>query len=235
MMPRLIEEFAPDFIVANGENSAAGFGITLTIVENLFKIGINVITTGNHIWDKREAETWIEDEELVLRPANFPPASPGRGYAIIKVNDSDIAVVNLQGRVTMPPSDCPFRTMEKILEDLPSVDAIIVDLHAEATSEKEAFARYFDGKVTAVIGTHTHVQTADEKILPGGTAFITDVGLTGSTGGVIGNRFDDAILRFLKGIPRRLQPEKKDPVVMGVVVDMEKGHATHIERFQLRP
>ncbi len=234
-MPRLFEEYNPNLVVANGENAAAGFGITISIVGDLQKAGIDVITTGNHVWNRRETETWIDEEERVLRPANFPRTQPGKGWTVVQVNGSPVAVVNLQGRVTMPPSECPFLTMEKILADLPPVEAIVVDFHAEATSEKEAFARHFDGKVAAVIGTHTHVQTADEKILPGGTAFICDVGMTGGGAGVIGFKLENVLIRFLHGIPRRLEPEKKDPVVMGVFVEIENGLATSIKRFQLRP
>ena len=149
-MPRIKQKFSPDIIVANGENSAAGFGITKNVLQELFSTGINLITSGNHIWDKHETESWIGEEERLIRPANFPPTSPGRGWAIIKVNNYSIAVVNIQGRVMMPPSDCPFRTMHSLLEKLADADAIVVDFHAEATSEKEAFARHFDGQIAAV-------------------------------------------------------------------------------------
>jgi metallophosphoesterase (TIGR00282 family) len=234
-MPRIKKKFSPDIIVANGENAAAGFGITKNVLQELFSTGINLITSGNHIWDKHETESWIGEEERLIRPANFPPTSPGRGWAIIKVNNSSIAVVNIQGRVMMPPSDCPFRTMHSLLEKLATADAIVVDFHAEATSEKEAFARHFDGQLAAVIGTHTHVQTADERILPKGTAFISDIGFTGGTGGVIGYKTEDVEIRFLHGIPRRFEPDDSDPTVMGVTVEIENGLAVNINRFQFHP
>ena len=234
-MPRIKKKYSPDLIVANGENSAAGFGITRNVLKELFDTGINIITSGNHIWDKHETETWIAEEDRILRPANFPAGSPGRGWLNVKVGSGSIVVANIQGRVMMPPSDCPFNTMRNIIEKAASADAIVVDFHAEATSEKEAFARYFDGQVAAVIGTHTHVQTADEKILPKGTAFISDIGFTGGTGGVIGYKAEDVEVRFLLGLPRRLEPDDDDPIIMGVAVEIENGMATDINRFQFHP
>lgn len=238
LMPAVVERYRPELIIANGENAAAGFGITQKVAHTLFKSGIDVITSGNHIWDRREMETegWLDEQERLLRPANYPPETPGKGWAVIEKNDRKIAVINLQGRIMMPPTDCPFRKMEAILDELPEIDAVVVDFHAEATSEKEAFARYFDGKVAAVVGTHTHVQTADEKILPKGTAFICDVGMTGGAGGVIGFRMNESITRFLKGTPGKLKPEKADPAIMGVFIQIENnGLAASIERFQIRP
>jgi len=234
-MPRIKKKFAPDLIIANGENSAAGFGITRNVLKELFDTGINIITSGNHIWDKHETETWIADEDRILRPANFPAGSPGRGWLSVKVGSGSIIVANIQGRVMMPPSDCPFNTMRNIIEKAAAADAIVVDFHAEATSEKEAFARYFDGQVAAIIGTHTHVQTADEKILPKGTAFISDIGFSGGTGGVIGYKAEDVEVRFLLGLPRRLEPDDDDPIIMGVAVEIENGLATDISRFQFHP
>jgi len=236
LMPVVMERYRPELIIANGENAAAGFGITQKVTQTLFKSGIDVITSGNHIWDRREVEIegWLDSQERLLRPANYPPGTPGRGWTVVEKNGRKIAVVNLQGRIMMPPTDCPFRKMESILDRLPQVDATVVDFHAEATSEKEAFARYFDGKVAAVVGTHTHVQTADEKILPGGTAFICDLGMTGGAGGVIGFRMEESMIRLLKGMHGKLEPEKTDPVTMGAAVEIENGLATDIQRFQIR-
>ena len=149
-MPRIKKKFSPDLIIANGENAAAGFGITRNVLKELYDTGINILTSGNHIWDKRETESWIGEEDRILRPANFPSGSPGRGWTTVKVNTASIAVANIQGRIMMPPSDCPFKTMRSIIEKAASADAIVVDFHAEATSEKEAFARYFDGQVAAI-------------------------------------------------------------------------------------
>ncbi len=237
LMPAVVERYRPELVIANGENAAAGFGITQKVTQTLFKTGVDVITSGNHIWDRREVEIegWLSEQERLLRPANYPPETPGFGWTVIEKNNHKVAVVNLQGRIMMPPIDCPFRKMEAILEELPDVDVVVVDFHAEATSEKEAFARYFDGKVAAVAGSHTHVQTADEKILPKGTAFICDIGMTGGAGGVIGFRMDESLVRLLKGMPRKLEPEKADPVIMGLFVETEKGLAKGIERFQIRP
>jgi len=230
-MPRLKNEYDPALVVANGENAAGGYGITRKVLRELFKMGVDVITGGNHIYDKREIETWIDEESRLVRPANYPSSAPGKGWVVLPAEDSMVAVVNLQGRVTMPPCECPFRTMGRLLRDLEDADAVVVDLHAEATSEKEAFGLHFDGKIAAVVGTHTHVQTADEKILPGGTAYISDLGMTGGTAGVIGYRHEDVMVRFLDGIPRRLEPEKENQAVMGVCIEIEGARAKSIERF----
>lgn len=234
-MPILKREHGPDFIIANGENSAAGFGITESVMKELFEIGVNVITSGNHIWDKKEAESLITKEKRLLRPANYPPSSPGEGWVVENIEGKKIAVINLQGRVMMPPSECPFRALDNVLEKLRGVKIIVVDFHAEATSEKEAMGLYADGRVSAVIGTHTHVQTADERILPKGTAYISDAGMTGGTGGVIGSRYEDVMERFLSGLPRKLEPEASMPAVMGVVVEVasQSGTATSIKRVRI--
>lgn len=234
-LPDLKTEYKPDIIVANGENSAAGFGITESCMKELFQMGVDVITTGNHVWDKKEAESFIGREKRLLRPANFQPGAPGQGWVIRPVSNYNIAVINLQGRIMMPPNDCPFRTLDRLLEELKNVDVVVVDFHAEATSEKEAMGRYFDGRVAAILGTHTHVQTADERILPKGAAFICDVGFCGGRGGVIGNRAEEVFDRFLIGLPHKLEPDKTDPMVMGVIVEIlpETGRATGIQRFQI--
>jgi len=234
-MPGLKATHRPDIIVANGENSAAGFGITEPVMKELFQMGVDVITTGNHVWDKKETETFIAREKRLLRPANFSPGAPGQGWVIRTVKNMNVAVINLQGRVMMPPSDCPFRTLDRLLEEIRGVDIFLMDFHAEATSEKEAMGRYADGRVAAIIGTHTHVQTADERILPKGAAFISDAGFCGGHGGVIGNRVDEVLERFLLGLPHKLEPEKSDPVVMGVSIEIspETRRALSIERIKV--
>ena len=177
-LPRLIDQHMIDLVIANGENAAAGFGLTPDVVSELFSLGIDVLTTGNHVWDKRDGLVCLEQEPALLRPANYPVDAPGRGVGVFKTPAGlSVAVVNLEGRVFMGNLDCPFRKADAILAELGSEQRIIfVDFHAEATSEKGALAAYLDGRVSAIVGTHTHVQTADERVLPGGTAFISDVG-----------------------------------------------------------
>jgi metallophosphoesterase (TIGR00282 family) len=224
-----------DFVIANCENAAGGFGVTAEIAQGLFDLGIDVLTSGNHIWDKREVYEYLEKEARLLRPANYPPENPGRGVAIGRALGLSIAVVNLQGRVFMPSIDCPFRLMtRRLLKDLEGkVDLIFVDFHAEATAEKIAFGWYVDGRVAAVVGTHTHVQTADARILPGGTAYLTDAGMTGAVDGVIGVRKELAIERFLKQTPNRFEVATENVRCMGVLyeVDEDTRRVTRIEPF----
>lgn len=225
-----------DFVISNVENAAAGFSITPRIAEDLFAAGVDVMTSGNHIFDKREILEYIEREPRLLRPANYAPGVPGKGRWVGKSKGIPIAVINLQGRAFMPPCDDPFRSVDAQLVALePSVKVILVDMHAETTAEKMAMGRYLDGKVSAVVGTHTHVQTADEQILPGGTGYITDLGMTGPHDGVIGMRTDIVIERFLKGIAPRFEPSEGAIKMNGLIVDIdeETGQALRVERVSL--
>jgi len=237
VLPRLIDQHMIDLVVANGENAAAGFGLTPDVVAELFDLGIDVLTTGNHVWDKRDGLVCLEQEPGLLRPANYPVDTPGRGVGIFQTPAGlSVAVVNLEGRVFMGNLDCPFRKADAILEELGSNQRIVfVDFHAEATSEKGALAAYLDGRVSAVVGTHTHVQTADERVLPGGTAFISDVGMSGARDSVIGIRKELSIQRFLTQMPVRYEIAKNDPLLCGVVVSIDEstGKATGIERVQV--
>jgi len=234
VMPRLVDRHMIDLVVANGENAAAGFGLTPDVVSELFDTGVDVLTTGNHVWDKRDGYICLEQEPAVLRPANYPAEVPGHGVGVFKTAAGlPVAVVNLEGRVFMSGLDCPFRKADAILKDLGAQQRIIlIDFHAEATSEKGALAAYLDGRVSAVVGTHTHVQTADERVLPGGTAFISDAGMTGARDSVIGIRKELSIQRFLTQMPVRYEIAKNDPVLCGVVItiDESSGKATRIER-----
>lgn len=223
--------------IANAENAAGGFGITPSIGEELFGLGIDLLTSGNHIWDKKEVEPYIATERRLLRPANYPEEAPGSGVALWEKGGCRVGVVNLQGRVFMSSIDCPFKVGEQQITLLrQATELIIVDFHAEATSEKQAFARYMDGRVSAVIGTHTHVQTADEQILPAGTAYISDVGMTGAADSVIGMESSDVIRRFLTHMPTKMQVAKGTPTLCAVVLDLdeETGKARAITRLQLR-
>ncbi|MEZ4600020.1 MAG: TIGR00282 family metallophosphoesterase [Syntrophotaleaceae bacterium] len=233
---RLVDEHLVDMVVANGENAAAGFGLTANIVGDLLDMGVDVITSGNHIWDKREIYDHLDRQERLLRPANYPPGLPGRGCGVFTTSAGlQVGVINLEGRVFMNNLDCPFRTAASLIEKLRQrTPIILVDFHAEATSEKVALGYFLDGRVSAVVGTHTHIQTADERILPGGTAYITDAGMTGSRDGVIGIRKELAIEKFLTQQPVRFEVTKNDPWLCGVLieVDDENGLALKIERIQ---
>lgn len=235
-LPPLVEKYSPAFIVANGENAAGGIGITPEICQELLD-HVDVLTSGNHIWDKREVVSYLAKEPRLLRPANYPPSNPGRGAYVFETNGGlKIGVLNLQGRVFMEPLDCPFRTADLELDRIKEQNALaIVDFHAEATSEKQAMGWYLDGKVSAVIGTHTHVPTADERVLPQGTAFITDVGMVGGYDSVIGIKKDQAIQRFLTSRPQRFEPGKIGMVFSAVFVevDVRSGRALSIQREML--
>lgn len=237
LLPSIVNKYKIDLVIANGENAAGGFGITDKIAEELFSYGIHIITTGNHVWDKKEFIPQISKENRVLRPLNYPPGVPGFGSLVYSLkNGLKVGVVNLSGRVFMSPIDCPFRIGKEEVEKLRhQVDIIIIDFHAEATSEKIAFGYFIDGKVTAVIGTHTHVQTADEKILPGGTAYITDVGMTGPACSVIGIEVDQIIQRFLTNMPMRFETAKGEGILSGIVIEVDEktGKATATQRLQI--
>lgn len=233
-LPRLVAQHAIDLVIANAENAAAGFGLTPDVVAELFGAGVDVMTTGNHVWDKRDGLVCLDQEPALLRPDNYPVGAPGRGVGVYETAAGlPVAVINLQGRVFMGELDCPFRKADEILERLgPQQKIIFVDFHAEATSEKGALGAYLDGRVSAVVGTHTHVQTADERVLPGGTAFISDAGMTGARDSVIGIRKELSVQRFLTQMPVRYEIAKKDPVLCGVVVTINEstGKALNIER-----
>ncbi|MCX5821302.1 MAG: TIGR00282 family metallophosphoesterase [Deltaproteobacteria bacterium] len=236
LLPGIIEERRIDFVIANCENAAAGFGVTAEIVEELYGAHIDVLTSGNHIWDKKEVMEFVDDYETLLRPANYPEGAPGRGSVVIPSRVGiPIGVLNLAGRVFMQPLDCPFRTADREIEKLRKrARVIIVDMHAEATSEKIAMGWYLDGRVTAVLGTHTHVQTADERILPGGAAYITDVGMTGPFDSVIGIRKDSIMQRFLIQIPNKFDIAKGDVRLQGVTVEIAPdGRAIGLERLNV--
>ncbi len=236
-LPGLVNKFKVDFVIANVENAAGGFGITKSVGEEILSLGVHVMTSGNHIWDKKEAVSYIPKENRLLRPANYPDGVVGSGNIVLNTSSGEkIAVLNLSGRVFMNPLDCPFKTAERELPALKEqTNVIIVDFHAEATSEKSAFGLFLDGQVSAVIGTHTHVQTADEKILPGGTAFLTDVGMTGPANSIIGVKKEQIIEKFLTQVPQRFEIAKDDPVLSCIVLDINSktGKSTSIRRLQI--
>jgi metallophosphoesterase (TIGR00282 family) len=233
----LRSEFSADAVVLNGENSAGGFGITPDAFAEFREMGVDVVTTGNHVWDKREILPLLDREPRLLRPANYPTGNPGRGVVTVEIGGTRLGVVNLQGRVFMTPIDDPFRMADEIVTRLQGeADVIVVDFHAEATSEKQAMAHFLDGRVAAVVGTHTHVQTADERVMPRGTAFITDMGLTGSLGGIIGMKPEISMHRqLLQTRGERMQPADTDLHLQGVVVevDIATGLARSIERISV--
>jgi metallophosphoesterase (TIGR00282 family) len=213
-----------DLAIANAENSAGGFGVTPAIAEELFALGLDVLTSGNHVWDKRDIYDYLNRQPRLLRPANYPDA-PGQGVIAYQArNGVRCAVLNLQGRTYMPPSDCPFRKADQILAALdPAVKVKFVDFHAEVTSEKMAMGWYLDGRVSAVVGTHTHIPTADTRILPGGTAYQTDCGMTGPYGSVIGVETGLIVQRFLTGLPVRMEASKQTPELHAVILDVDEN------------
>ncbi len=238
MLPTLREMYAPQFVIANGENSAAGLGITPDIARHLLKSGVDVITLGNHTWNRHEIAGYLDLEPRILRPANYPAGTPGRGYRVFPTEGGGrVGVANLLGRHFMEPLDDPFRLADTILESfLGQAMVTFFDFHAETTSEKTAFANYLDGRASAVVGTHTHVQTADERLLPGGTAFLTDVGMCGPQNSVIGMNIEIILNKFITQRPCRMEVASGPVVLCGVVIDVDPqtGHATHIERVQIR-
>jgi len=233
----IVDHHRIDLVIANAENSAAGFGITREIGEQLLDYGVDVMTSGNHIWDKKEALDYIGIEPRLLRPANYPAGAPGRGSYLVRTRDNvSVGVVNVMGRVFMLNIDDPFAVVLKEIEELkPRARIIFVDFHAEATSEKIAMGWHLDGKVTAVVGTHTHVQTADERVLPRGTAYLTDVGMTGPHDSIIGVEIDAALGRFLTGLPAKFETATGNPRLNAVIVDADEqtGRANSIERVSL--
>ena len=238
MLDGLVDKHNIDLVVANAENAAGGFGITADTTQDLFAAGVHVLTTGNHVWDKKEALELLANNDKILRPANYPSDAPGAGFITVKTPGGvPISIVNLSGRVFMDNLDCPFRKADEILSTLdPSLRCTIVDIHAEATSEKRALGLYLDGRVSAVLGTHTHIQTADERIMSGGTAYLSDVGMTGNEdGSVIGIDFKAARYRFLKQMPTRFDLAKGTPTLCGALVeiDTDTGKAVAIERISL--
>ena len=234
---RLVDRHCVDLVIANGENAAAGFGLTAEVAREIFDAGVDVITSGNHIWDKKEIFAFFEKEPRLLRPANYPPGLPGKGGGVFKTAGGvPIGVINLEGRAFMNNLDCPFRAADALIDEISAQAKIIfVDFHAETTSEKISLGYYLDGRISAIIGTHTHVQTADERILPGGSAYLTDVGMTGSRDSVIGIRKEEAIERFLTQLPIRFEVAKKDPWLCAVLVTIDEGSgkAQAIERIQV--
>jgi len=229
-LPELRQELNIDFVIANGENAAGGFGLTRGTARELFANGVDVITSGNHIWTHKEILPYLEPDAPVLRPYTYPPGVPGRGYVI----KDRVMVVNLIGRTFMSDYACPFRSMDALLESLPDrPPIIIVDFHAEATSEKVALGYYLDGRVSAVLGTHTHVGTIDSRVLRGGTAYVSDIGMTGPIESVIGDTIDGVVQRFLTMIPVRLSVAEGRPVLNAVYVDIDEktGKALGIERI----
>ena len=232
----IVETNGIDLTIANAENAAGGFGITPVIAEELFALGLDVLTSGNHIWDKREVYDYFERQPRLLRPANYPDA-PGSGVIVLRArNGVECAVLNLQGRTYMPPTDCPFRKADKILGELdPAVKVRFVDFHAEVTSEKIAMGWYLDGRVSAVVGTHTHVATADTRILPGGTAYQTDCGMTGPYDSVIGVETGVILQRFLTGLPVRMEAARQAAELHAVIVDVDEatGRARAVRRHAI--
>jgi metallophosphoesterase (TIGR00282 family) len=236
-VPRLRQEHHVDFVIANGENAAHGAGLTESIAHALLSSGIDVITTGDHVWDQKGFEKSIELESRVVRPLNYAPGTPGRGSVVVPAgNGVAVGVINVVGRVFMPACECPFRAAQTEVARLRmQTSVIIVDVHAEATSEKIAMGRFLDGQVSFVVGTHTHVQTADEQILPKGTAYITDAGMCGPADSVLGRDVEAVIRRFVSGMPQRLEVAGGDVLLCGVLVDVneETGRARKIERVRV--
>ena len=230
LVPGLRQEYRLDLVIANGENAAGGLGLTTETAEELLEAGVDVLTSGNHIWDKKEILPSLDGELAILRPLNYPPGVPGRGYLI----KGEALIVNLVGRTFIGNFDCPFRAMDELLEELiDSPPVVIVDFHGEATSEKMALGRYLDGRVSAVLGTHTHVGTIDTRLLPEGTAYVTDVGMTGPVDSVIGDDIEAAIGRFITQLPHRLSVGKGDVIFNSILVEVEEstGRAKSIVRI----
>lgn len=233
---RIRSKFQQQVTIVNGENAAGGKGITKKIYHELLEAGADVLTMGNHTWDKKDIFEFIDSADKMIRPANFPPGVPGAGIRYLKVNKHTIAVINLQGRTFMPPIDCPFQKADELVSEARKVTScIFVDFHAEATSEKQAMAWYLDGRVSAVIGTHTHVPTADERILPQGTAYLTDAGMTGPYDGILGMEREAVMNRFLTSLPARFEVSKGREQLNGVYIDIDEtsGKASFIKRLHI--
>ena len=237
LLPGIVGRYTVDIVIANCENAAGGFGITRKVVDELYSNEIDILTSGNHIWDKKEVIDFIDDYNTLLRPSNYPEGTMGKGSVAINTRlGISLGVLNLEGRIFMKPLDCPFRVAEREIERLKhETDIIIVDMHAEATSEKEALGWFLDGKVSAVLGTHTHVQTADERVLSHGTAYITDVGMTGAFDSVLGIKKEIALERFLRMLPNKFDVAKGDIRLQGVLIDIDNrtGRSVSIERLSI--
>jgi hypothetical protein len=231
---KFIKGFSADFIIINGENLAGGIGITPLVAQEMLSCGVDLITSGNHVWKKKEMIPFLMGERRVIRPLNYPAGTPGFGHGIVSKNGKRLCVANLEGRVFMAPLDCPFRAIENLLQELDTKIPIIVDFHAEATSEKIALGWFLDGKVAAVIGTHTHVQTADERVLPKGTGYITDAGMTGPADSVIGMEKSVVLEKFVTQLPQRFEVGKDDIEVQGVILTLENegNHCIEIKRIK---
>ncbi|HEX8918076.1 MAG TPA: TIGR00282 family metallophosphoesterase [Chloroflexota bacterium] len=234
LLPRLREELEPDIVLANGENLAGGAGITRDTAREMFDLGIAALTTGNHVWDQREAIDYLSEDVPILRPINYPPGVPGRGCMDVRVNDQMLTLVNVQGRVFMRPLDDPFRAMESVLAELGSQKFILVDMHAEATGEKQALGFFLDGRISALVGTHTHVPTADARVLPCGTAYITDVGMVGPLDSVIGVDPEAVIERYLTQMYHRYEVARGPVRFSAVFIDLDDdtGRAREIRPIQ---
>ncbi|QOS99770.1 TIGR00282 family metallophosphoesterase [Brevibacterium sp. JNUCC-42] len=235
-VPRLKRKYAPDLIVVNGENAAHGRGITRKIVNEFFQVGVQAITMGNHTWDNREVFDFIDEEARIVRPANFPEGTPGRGLTYVQTHMGEVAIINVQGRTFLPPLLCPFETAEQLVEEARKrTKFIFVDVHAEATSEKQALGWYLDGKISAMVGTHTHVQTGDERILPNGTGYITDAGMCGPTDGILGMDRSAVIMKFLTQLPVRFEVAEGPTQLNGVLFTFDKitGKTIKIERIRI--
>jgi len=234
-VPKIKEKYRPNFTIINGENAAGGRGITEKIYREFLGSGAQAVTLGNHSWDNKEIFEFIDSAKNMVRPANFPEGTPGKGLAFFKVNDLEVAVINLQGRTFMPPLDCPFKKADELVEMAQErTPFIFVDFHAEATSEKQAMGWYLDGRVSAVVGTHTHVQTADSRILPGGTGYLTDVGMTGPYDGILGMEREAVITKFLTSLPVRFEvPKAGRTQLSGVYMELDRktGKSKKIERI----
>ncbi len=233
----LIRKNSIDIVIANGENAADGYGLTPEIARSIFQSGVNVITSGNHIWQKQEIFPVLDSEDCLLRPDNYPDGVPGHGSCLAEVGDIKVGVINLEGRLQMSNIRCPFKIADHLIGKLKrTTNIIIVDFHAEIPEEKEALGYYLDGRVSAVVGTHTHVQTADERVLPHGTAYITDIGMTGPSDSVIGMRVEDALRRSLTQMPIRMEVAEKPADIMGVVIEIDtsSGKALSIKRIKAR-
>ena len=234
-MTRILKErYKADYVIANVENAAGGFGVTPEMSQKIFSYGVNMQTSGNHIWDRVDIIKYLITKPKLLRPANFPDVAPGRGYYIDSIGDVKIGVINLMGRIYMKDIDCPFKIASNLIDKVrEETELIFIDFHAEATSEKQALLYHLDGQVTAIVGTHTHVQTADERVTKRGTAFICDAGMTGSYDSVIGMQADPSLKRFLTGMPIRFTPGTEDVKISGVVIkaDSKTGEAFSIERY----
>ncbi len=237
MIPKLRNKYRPDFIIANGENSAGGRGITKAIANQLFEWGVHGITMGNHTWDNKDIFQFIDEEPRLIRPANFSPGTPGKGAMVLKENRKELVVINLQGRTFLPPGDCPFRKADELVEQYASEHRfILVDFHAEATSEKIAMGWHLDGKVSAVLGTHTHVQTNDDRILPEGTAYLTDVGMVGPRDGILGMEKTAVLHKFTTQLPARFEADGGKWHFHAVYMEFNdsNGRAVKLEKIRIQ-